>query len=198
MGTKLKWLAALGTLALVSAGVTRVWAHAGYARSEPGAGAVVATAPSEIVIWFEQDMFRRAGENGIAVLGPDGAAVQTGEAAIDDDDRRVLSVPLAANLAPGVYTVNWHTLSAEDGDDAEGSFTFTYDPAAAVTSTPMPAAATPTELGQAPTPLPATPTVAAAPSATPAPAGGGCGGALAPAVGLVVVGFGLRRRKELR
>jgi len=193
MGTKLRALA-LGLAlaaggALLLAGV--VYAHSAYARSEPGAGAVVATAPTQVVIWFAQDMFRRAGENGITVLGPDGAAVQVGDAAINDDDRRVLTVPLAGGLAPGVYTVNWHTLSAEDGDPAEGSFTFTFDPAAAVTSTPMQAEATPTDLPGA------TATVAAVPSATPAPPGFQiCGVTLAPAVGLVALGLGTRRRRK--
>ena len=175
-----------GAVALASAGLAL--AHAAYVRSEPGTGAVIATAPTQVVIWFEQDMFRRAGANGIEVLGPDGAAVTAGDAAIDDDDRRQLSVPLAADLAPGEYTVNWHTLSAEDGDDAEGSFTFTLDPEAAVTSTPMQAPATPTDLP---------PTAAAVPTPTPAPAGGlGCGGALAPVIGLAALGLGARRRER--
>ncbi len=192
MGTKRRVLAVLGALALVSVVVTRVYAHAGYARSEPGAGAVIATAPSEVVIWFGQDMFRRAGENGIEVLGPDGAAVQTGAAAINDDDRRILSVPLAAGLTPGAYTVNWHTLSAEDGDDAEGSFTFTYDPAAAVTSTPMQPDATPT-------PLPAATSALVTPTAIPTSDGGvRCFGMPVLVIGLATLGFGLHRRKGQR
>ena len=203
MGTKRRALALAvsGALLLlaVSVVVTRVYAHAGYARSQPGAGAVIATAPTQVVIWFGQDMFRRAGENGIEVLGPDGAAVQTGEAAIDDDDRRILSVPLAADLTPGAYTVNWHTLSAEDGDDAEGSFTFTYDPAAAVTSTPMQAEATPTELGQAPTALPAAISTLVAPTATPTSDGGvRCFGLPMLVIGLATLGVGARRRQEQR
>ncbi|MCC7358495.1 MAG: copper resistance protein CopC [Anaerolineales bacterium] len=180
-------LGLVGALALTSAGPAL--AHSGYVRSEPGAGAVIAAPPAQVVIWFEQDMFRRAGENRLEVLGPDGAAVTTGEAVINDDDRRMLSAPLAADLPPGEYTVNWRTLSAEDGDDAEGSFTFTLDPAAAVTSTPMAAPATPTDLP--PTAAPA------APTPTPAPAGGlGCGGALAPVFGLAALGLGARRKER--
>lgn len=194
MATKRLALGVAGALLLVSAllgSVGLVSAHAGYARSEPGTGAVIATAPTQVAIWFTQDLFRRAGENGIEVLGPDGAPVHAGEAAVNDDDRRLLTVALAAGLAPGEYTVNWHNLSAEDGDNDEGSFTFTLDPAAAATSTPMAAEATPTAL-----PAPAT---VAPPTATPAAAGGvGCGGALAPGLGLVALGFGLRRRKEQR
>jgi copper resistance protein C len=189
MKTKRLALAWAAGAALVLAGLAS--AHAGYVRSEPGAGAVVAAVPTEVVIWFGQDLFRRAGENGIEVLGPDGAAVQAGEAVVDDDDRRRLSVALASGLGPGVYIVDWHSLSADDGDTDAGSFTFTYDPAADITSTPMPAAATPTALPVA--------TAALASTATPAAARGvGCGGALVPALGLVAFGAGLRRRKDQR
>ena len=170
-----------------------VQAHADYARSEPGAGAIVAAAPTQIEIWFTQDMFRRAGENWIRVTAPDGAEVQASEAQVDDDDRRLLRVALAPDLAPGEYTVTYRTLSSEDGDDFEGSFTFTFDPQAQVTSTPMSAAPTPTDLPATPTPVAAVPT----PTPTPAPAGGlGCGASLAPLVGLVSLGLGARWKRR--
>ena len=35
---------------------------------------------------------------------------------------------MPSGLEPGVYTVRWKTLSAEDGDDASGEYQFTYDP----------------------------------------------------------------------
>ncbi len=185
-------LAALGlALAAAAGGVGLAHAHADYARSEPGAGAVVATPPERVDIWFTQDMFRRQGENWIEVTGPDGAAVLAGQAQIDDDDRRHLGVTLQANLAPGVYTVAWRTLSADDGDDHVGSFSFTLDPRAQVTSTPMLAATATT--------APATTPAATAAPATPTPSGrGGCAPGLAPiagAVGLVLV-VGRRRRPQ--
>ena len=39
-----------------------------------------------------------------------------------------LSVALPSGLPVGLYTVRWKTLSADDGDSAEGTLTFTYDP----------------------------------------------------------------------
>jgi methionine-rich copper-binding protein CopC len=153
---------------------------------------VVAVPPVQVDIWFSQDMFRRQGENWIHVTGPDGQAVHAGEALIDDDDRRHMTVPLQPGLPPGEYTVDWRTLSAEDGDDDEGTFTFALDPAAQVTSTPM-SAATPT------LPPSATSTPAVAPPSPTGQGGGGsgCGGALAPVAGLVLVaglaGRGRRR-----
>jgi methionine-rich copper-binding protein CopC len=182
------WLLALGLAGGWLVGIAQ--AHAEYDRSDPGAGAVVSTTPAQVVIWFTQDMFRRQGENWIRVTGPGGEEVHAREAVIDDDDRRQLSVSLLPDLAPGEYTVAWRTLSAEDSDDHEGSFTFTLDPEAQVTSTPMSAAPTPT-------PLPPTATVAAAtPGPTPAPGGGLCGAALAPGLGLAVFAVGSRRTRR--
>jgi methionine-rich copper-binding protein CopC len=167
-------------------------AHAGYVRSEPGAGAIVSAAPAQVDIWFSQDMFRRAGENSIQVTGPDGQPVHAGEAVIDDDDRRHMSVLLQPDLPPGEYTIAWRTLSAEDGDDEEGAFTFSLDPAAQATSTPM-SAATPT-LPPAST---STPAPALSSPTAPGGASAGCGAALAPVAGLVLAaGFGRRGRRR--
>jgi methionine-rich copper-binding protein CopC len=188
-----RWCRAILVIAIL--GGTRVsgtaQAHASYVRSEPGAGAVVSTPPAQVEIWVAQDLFRRQGENWIRVTGPDGAEVQAGEATIDDDDRRHLTVALQPSLTPGEYTVTFRTLSAEDGDDDEDSFTFTLDPNAEVTSTPM-SVATPTV-----PPAPTSTVVAAAPSPTQAgPSGPACGAALAPAVGLVVAGAVSRARRR--
>jgi len=192
MATKLRQFAIL-FFGLLLAGVGAAYAHAGYARSEPGAGAVVAEAPARVDVWFTQDMFRRQGENWLRVAGPDGAEVTAGEAMIDDDDRRRLWVELLRHLPAGEYTVTWRTLSAEDGDDEEDIFTFTVDPAAQATSTPMLA-------DEAALPSPTAPTgritETPAPTATPAPAGG-CGQGLLTAVGLVLAGLTLHRRRRL-
>lgn len=104
-------------------------AHAEYERSEPGAGATV-RAPERLDVWFSQELFRREGANALEVTGPDGTRVEIGPPLLDDADRTHLSVELAPDLAPGVYTVRWRTLSATDGDPGEGEFTFTVDPAA--------------------------------------------------------------------
>ncbi|MGH2620747.1 MAG: copper resistance protein CopC [Anaerolineales bacterium] len=165
-------------------------AHASYLRSEPGQGAAVALPPARVDIWFTQELFRRQGENLIAVSGPDGQAVQVGDPVVDDDDRTHLWVPIESNLLPGAYQVTWRSLSAEDGDRDEGEFAFVFDPAAAVTSSPMeaslPTAGPPTMTAVAvtqPTPTP-----------TPAPArNNGCSLGLLPVLGLAGVGWRRRR-----
>lgn len=183
------WLAGVLALAASLMALRSAFAHAAYERSEPGAGAVVSTAPTRVDIWFTQDMFRRQGENWIRVTGPDGAEVHAGEAAIDDDNRRHMSVALTAGLEPGEYTVTWRTFSAEDSDSEEGTFSFTLDPRAQATSTPMQVVTA--------TPPPSTGTpAAAAPSPTaPSATGIGCAAGLAPAIGLVVLAGGRQRRK---
>lgn len=118
-----------------------VFAHAAYERSVPGADSVIAALPERLDIWFTQELFRRAGANTITVTGPDGQRVDNGEAEVDSADRTRLSIALLPSPAQGVYTVAWASLSAIDGDPAEGSFTFTVVPNAPPSSV---ASATPT------------------------------------------------------
>ena len=103
-------------------------AHADYERSSPAAGAAVAEAPPRLEVWFTQELFRREGANALEVTDADGASVVEGESAVDDGDRTLMSIALRPDLEAGTYTVAWRSLSAIDGDEAEGTFTFTIDP----------------------------------------------------------------------
>ena len=76
-------------------------------------------------VWFTQELFRREGQNALEVYGPGDQRVDQDDAAIDDDNRKLMTVSLQSDLPNGVYTVRWRTLSADDGDDAEGEFQFT-------------------------------------------------------------------------
>ena len=177
-------------------------AHSRYVRSEPGQGAVIASEPERVEIWFTQDLFRRQGENWILVYGPGGDEVQSGEAQIDDDDRRRMWIELQFPLAAGEYRVEWRNLSAEDGDDEEGEFTFILDPQARVTSTPM-LAETETSF-PTPTHTAIAPEVAVIPNSKPTSEPtpdasddeSGCVLGLTPAFALVALGFGLTRRRR--
>lgn len=105
--------------------VQRLYAHAEYDHSEPAADAVLDTAPTQVRIWFTQELFRRKGVNSIEVTGPDGSRVDQNDLTIDDDDRTLTSVSLAPGLPAGVYTVHWTATSSEDGHEGKGEFTFT-------------------------------------------------------------------------
>ncbi len=130
---------------------TAVHAHAGYDRSVPSAGEVVSQAPQQVQVWFTQELFRREGQNALEVYGPDDHRVDLDDAAIDDDDRKLMTVSLQSDLPDGVYTVRWRTLSADDGDEADGEFQFTIqadEPAEETSPTTVPTTA--------PTPAPVT------------------------------------------
>jgi methionine-rich copper-binding protein CopC len=150
-------------------------ADANYERAEPPAAAVIPVAPSEVHVWFTQELFRRASENTLEVIGPDGSRVDTEDVQMDDDDRTHLFVSLADDLPPGLYTVRWRALSADDGHSSQGEFSFTVDPEAApaaettiTDTTAITSMATPEVLPTepaVPTPLPPSPTVSETPSA---------------------------------
>lgn len=200
-------LALLGSSALLSLRV--VSGHAEYDHSDPAADAVLAAAPTQVQIWFTQELFRREGTNKLEVYDAADQRVDLDDVAIDDDDRTLLRVSLPPSLPHGRYTVRWQALSAEDGHEGQGEFTFTVGAAAAgasaassttvTTTTPITVdtaaqpTATPTSAPEpvttvAPTPPPTT-------AATPAPRGGlPCLGGAAPLL-LVVGAFCLPRRR---
>jgi methionine-rich copper-binding protein CopC len=167
----------------------KVLLHADYARSEPAADAVLTMPPTTVKVWFTQELFRRDGENWLHVTGPDGARVDVGEAAVDDNDRTLLTVSLAESLADGAYRVEWRALSADDGHAEEGEFAFSVG-----TTNPAPTQAAPTA-ASAPEAT-AAPQPAAQPSAPSPTSGLPCLGA-APLT-LLVVGAVRTRRKTIR
>ncbi len=130
----------LAAVLLVFAGTSprAALAHANYDRSTPAGGAVIPRAPARLDAWFTQEIFRREGANALEVRDEAGIRVDEDDLALDETDRTHLSVGLPADLAAGRYTVAWRTLSAVDGDTAEGSFAFTIDPTAPE-PTPTPA-----------------------------------------------------------
>ncbi len=138
-----RWLAmaVIGVAAVAGLAPSRITAHASYDRSEPAADAVVRSAPERVDVWFTQEMFRREGENTISVVGPGGERVSDDVAVLDNEDRTHLSVAMLGRLGPGEYTVAWRTLSAVDGDTADGTFRFTVDPLAPVATAPRDAEA---------------------------------------------------------
>jgi methionine-rich copper-binding protein CopC len=139
-----------GIIALVLTGLSPsgALAHAELDRSSPASDAVIPAAPKRVEIWFTQELFRREGANTIVVEGPSGR-VDDGNVELDDADRTHLGVGLSPGLPAGEYRVSWTSLSAIDGDAAEGAFVFSVDPAA-LTSTPASVAETSDTAGTEP------------------------------------------------
>jgi methionine-rich copper-binding protein CopC len=134
-----------------------VSAHSEYDHSNPTAGSTVAAVPTTIKVWFTETV-QLAGSS-LKVTNAAGQQVDSKDVTLDpsDSDHKILVVSLPSGLPAGTYTVDWKTVSADDGDEDEGQFDFTVR-TAAVTS-PAPAGgpvAKPAAPAQAPSALPRT------------------------------------------
>jgi copper transport protein len=97
------------------------WAHALVASSDPADGAVLSTAPRQVLITFTEAPDPVL--SSVRVLASTGRAVTSAEAQAVPDSPRQLRVPLPT-LPDGVYTVSWRTVSKVDGHVTGGSFAF--------------------------------------------------------------------------
>lgn len=116
--------------------------HAKLIRSQPKANDTVNSTPRVVELWFSEPL--ESGLNSIEVTDQRGKRVDQGDVALAEDNKKAL-VNLG-EITPGVYTVRWKALSA-DQHAMRGTFAFTVAQSAQVpasaTSTPLPAAASP-------------------------------------------------------
>jgi copper transport protein len=96
-------------------------AHALVRSSDPASGALLQTAPAEVLITFTEPPDPSL--SVIRVLDSNGRDVENGKAKVPAGDRDSLTVALA-RLPKGVYTVTWRTVSKTDGHVTAGSFAF--------------------------------------------------------------------------
>ena len=111
----------LATLALITtlfAG--SAIAHANFVSSSPAPGQTVAAAPANVSITFSEDL--AAASIGI-VVNAAATRVSTGSA-VSTADRKVMTITLPPGLPSGTYSVLWHSISADDGDPLDGTFSF--------------------------------------------------------------------------
>jgi len=136
-------VSALLLAALLTGGGQRAFAHAGYEESTPADGETVAESPERVDVFFGQEIARQGGLPTMIVVNVFGDLIAD-EPVLDDTDRKHMYVDLPAALGTGRYTVIWHTLSDEDGEEALGAFHFFVGEAPDGTSsaTTPPAAAT--------------------------------------------------------
>lgn len=181
------WL--FGAVALAAALVvglpSSVSAHAEYDRSEPASGATVSVSPTVVKVWFTEEV--RLVGSSLKVVNPNGVQVDIKDTKLDTTDHKLLTVSLMRDLPPATYKVDWKSVSADDRDEDEGSFSFTIrlatvglpspapvvQPAPAPVVQPAPALvvqpAPATQPTAAPVAAPA-PSPASIPSASPQPA----------------------------
>jgi copper transport protein len=93
-----------------------VSAHAELGSSSPRAGAHLGTTPGVVVLEFTQTL--NAELSSAFVVDPSG---HNWKGEVDSGEE--VRVPLATNI-PGIYTVNWASVSQVDGHRITGTFTF--------------------------------------------------------------------------
>ena len=92
-------------------------AHATLDHAEPRVGAKVATTPSEVTLWFTQNL--EPAFSTVTVTDAAGKRVDTGKTSVDGSQMSVSLRPGGS----GTYHVKWHVLSV-DSHTTDGSFTF--------------------------------------------------------------------------
>jgi methionine-rich copper-binding protein CopC len=92
-------------------------AHASLDHAEPRVGNTVATAPSEVTLWFTQKL--EAAFSTITVTNAAGQRVDSGKTHVSGNQ---MSVSLRRG-GTGTYHVTWRVLSV-DTHTTDGNFTF--------------------------------------------------------------------------
>ncbi len=100
------------------------WAHAKLLRAQPASGSTVKTVPTVVRAWFSEELDPKT--SILSVWDSRGRRVDDGKGGVDLNDLDRKSMIAAVKLTgPGVYTVKWKAVSADDRFAATGSFRFT-------------------------------------------------------------------------
>lgn len=109
---------ALVTLLLAA---TNAWANAFVDHAEPAVGSTVDTPPTEIKIWFTENV--EPAFSQIQLLDRRRRLVTQNKAVVDSDDPALLKLSIPP-LKPGRYKVSWKVVSV-DTHMTVGTFSFT-------------------------------------------------------------------------
>lgn len=112
----------LAVAAAVSSLAGAVLAHPALLDGRPVPNAVISVQPRELRLTFSEPLF--VNFSGVILTDARGKRIPLGQAVLAAGDKRVLVAPLRAPLAAGVYTVEWHAVSA-DTHRITGSYRFT-------------------------------------------------------------------------
>ena len=99
-------------------------AHAFLDHAEPRVGSVVKVAPSEVKLWFNEQI--EPAFSSIQVLDSAGRRVDKNDVHVDPAQREVLRISLQP-LSQGAYSVKWRAVSV-DTHVTNGSFGFRVAP----------------------------------------------------------------------
>lgn len=112
---------ALGFLSVWLMLPSSAWAHARLVKSIPANRAVLAQAPAQLQLWFNEPLEVRFSR--ISVWNAAGQQVDKGGLQADPQDTKKLTLPLPA-LEAGLYTVKYRVLSV-DSHIIENQLSFT-------------------------------------------------------------------------
>jgi copper transport protein len=98
-----------------------VGAHAFLVRSTPAPGAVLAHAPTQVRLFFDEPV---KPASGIAVVASDGRSALAGNPFVPRSDRTEIVLPLGRRAGRGDYTVRWREIDVDDGHLIAGEFAF--------------------------------------------------------------------------
>ncbi len=116
------WTVAI-VLALFLAGLTTrsTSAHAALVRTDPPDSTVLAEAPSQVRLWYNEPI--SVSFSTFQVLDLEGKPVVLTSIHLDELDPQLVFLELP-EISDGVYSIHWHVLSAADGHDTQGYVVF--------------------------------------------------------------------------
>jgi methionine-rich copper-binding protein CopC len=110
--------ATIATLALIGGAS----AHAPFDSSTPAPSQQLTSAPTSVVINFQENIQKTFGSYGMTVARDGGVQLAIGGPTASSDTQ--LTATLPSNLGDGRYVVNWNNTAADDGDQLSGAFAF--------------------------------------------------------------------------
>ena len=114
-------LASLLSLAVMTALPNSAAAHAYLDHSQPADGAVLATAPTAVKLWFSRAI--EPAFSSVRVVDDQGVQVDDGKPTVNDDTPKLIQVGLTAVMAGKKYKVIYRIV-ALDGHKVKGEFSF--------------------------------------------------------------------------
>ena len=115
-----KHMLAAATMILASTVSSVAYAHAKLEASVPKANAIVAPAPKEVRLQFNEPL--EMAFSKIKLVDGTGAAIEPMKVDLDKANAKVMVASLPA-LRAGAYRVQWTTLT-RDGHKVKGEFSF--------------------------------------------------------------------------
>lgn len=110
------------------------WSHATLEKSSPANGASLVKSPTVIRAWFSEELAVKG--SAMRLLDAHQMPLATGgvDATMPKHDVMKITPPA---LRPGVYTVQWTAISADDGQARKGTFKFTVGAGATASLPPL-------------------------------------------------------------